>query len=361
MIDKSTYTIDWIEQISKQNRNTDKILIEKVIRALTLLTELKTAGLEFIFKGGTALMLMLNKPLRLSIDIDIIVTPENSDLKEILQTIIQNSNFIRYEEQKRIVQSGIEKAHYKFFYSPVLKTHSEEEYILLDVLFEVNPYSKLIQTPIQSPFIKLVDEANVVQTPTFENILGDKLTAFAPNTTGIPYFKGKTSMSMEIIKQLYDIANLFDVITELSEIKNTFEKIAINELKYRKLENLNPTKVLDDIIQTALCICSRGQAGYCQFTDIQHGIKRISGFIYSKKYVIEDAIISASKAAYLASLIKNGANEISHFTNSTTYIELLIKVPELNKMNKLKKALPEAFWYWYQTALILKKPEISKL
>ena len=37
--------------------------------------------------------------------------------------------------------------------------------------------------------------------PSFEDLLGDKLTAFAPNTTGIPYFKKDDSMSMEIIKQ----------------------------------------------------------------------------------------------------------------------------------------------------------------
>ncbi|MBK7097825.1 MAG: hypothetical protein IPH58_05105 [Sphingobacteriales bacterium] len=45
--------------------------------------------------------------------------------------------------------------------------------------------------------------------------MGDKLTAFAPNTTGIPYFKKDDSMSMEIIKQLYDIGNLFDAVTDI--------------------------------------------------------------------------------------------------------------------------------------------------
>ena len=43
-----------------------------------------------------------------------------------------------------------------------------------------------------------------------DDILGDKLTAFAPNTTGIPYEKSGLSRAMEIIKQLYDIGNLFE-------------------------------------------------------------------------------------------------------------------------------------------------------
>jgi hypothetical protein len=33
MIDKSKINIDWINQVSKQNRKADKILVEKLIRA----------------------------------------------------------------------------------------------------------------------------------------------------------------------------------------------------------------------------------------------------------------------------------------------------------------------------------------
>ena len=49
-----------IEKVSKANRNADKILVEKIIRALLLLEGLVKQGLYFVFKGGTALMLHLN-------------------------------------------------------------------------------------------------------------------------------------------------------------------------------------------------------------------------------------------------------------------------------------------------------------
>lgn len=45
-------------------------LLEKMIRALMLLEGLSKSGLTFIFKGGTALMLLLDSAKRLSIDID---------------------------------------------------------------------------------------------------------------------------------------------------------------------------------------------------------------------------------------------------------------------------------------------------
>ncbi len=63
------------------------------------------------------------------------------------------------------------------------------------------------QLPIQSRFLKLEGEPVMVNVPSKADMLGDKLTAFAPNTTGIPYFKGKKDCSMEIIKQLVDIAH----------------------------------------------------------------------------------------------------------------------------------------------------------
>ncbi|MBT5531342.1 MAG: hypothetical protein HOK35_19475 [Cytophagia bacterium] len=36
MIDSKTLSIDWINEVSAKNRNADKILVEKVIRALLL-------------------------------------------------------------------------------------------------------------------------------------------------------------------------------------------------------------------------------------------------------------------------------------------------------------------------------------
>ena len=86
MISKETLTAEWIDKVSKDNRNADKILIEKVIRALMLLEGLSKSGLPFIFKGGTALMLLMNSAKRLSIDIDIILSEKRDDLEDVLNS-----------------------------------------------------------------------------------------------------------------------------------------------------------------------------------------------------------------------------------------------------------------------------------
>lgn len=66
MISKDSLHIDWITKVSAANRKVDKILVEKVIRALLLLGGLAKQALDFVFKGGTALMLIQDSSKRLS-------------------------------------------------------------------------------------------------------------------------------------------------------------------------------------------------------------------------------------------------------------------------------------------------------
>ena len=49
MIDKERITLEWIEKVSKANRNADKILVEKVIRVLLLLEGLVRQKLSFTY------------------------------------------------------------------------------------------------------------------------------------------------------------------------------------------------------------------------------------------------------------------------------------------------------------------------
>lgn len=251
-------------------------------------------------------------------------------------------------KQHRSTTSKIKKEHYKFFYTPLHKTNKDEEYVLLDILFEEVNYKNLISLPIQSDFVPIIDKPLSVNVPSLEDILGDKLTAFAPNTTGIPYFKKNDSMSMEIIKQLYDIGNLFDTVTDLDTIKTTFYRFAKTEIDYRNSEEINENDVLEDIYQTALCIVSRGTDGKGDFMELQNGIGRISRFIFSESYHIEKAIAHASKAAYLSTLIHFNAKTIAKFENPLQLKDWQIDEPLNNKLNKLKKSNPEAFFYWYK-------------
>ena len=346
MIDQRRITTDWINEISASNRNLDKTLIEKAIRALLLLEGLVIQRLDFVFKGGTALLLRFSEIKRLSIDIDIIL-PHIEELDaSILDAILESHGFTRYERQKRNPEISIKKDHFKLYYKPVFQTYTDEDYILLDVLYESINYSAIELIDITSPIIPETGEAVKVALPSLENHLGDKLTAFAPNTTGIPYIKGEASKSMEIIKQLFDVGNLFNDMTDISAVRDSFFQIATTEMSYRTDKNMIVDDVLDDIFGTSLCVASRGKLGNGRFTELQDGIKKLKSFIHGK-YAVEDAILHASQAAYLSRLIKNEMQSFQKYDESMDIKDLLIEGTAINKLNKLKKTNPQAFYYWY--------------
>ena len=180
------------------------------------------------------------------------------------------------------------------------------------------------------------------------DLLGDKLTAFAPHTTGIPFFKDAKDCSMEINKQLFDIASLFDLTADLSVSTETFKKFAEVELQYRKQEGLTTQDVLQDIFNTACCISLRGVVSPDEFQLLQQGITKVRSFIHSEIYTLDSAIINAAKAAYLSKLIELGKTEVHHFdkANVPALLDAVISDPLPTKFNKFKKSNIEAFFYW---------------
>ncbi|WP_233244132.1 nucleotidyl transferase AbiEii/AbiGii toxin family protein [Brumimicrobium oceani] len=317
-----------------------------MIRALYLLELLQKAEIDFVFKGGTALMLLLSEPKRFSIDIDIIISEKLHRIEDVFSILIQESEFIHFKVDKRTDLSKIEKAHYKFYYKPVTNSRSKEEYILLDILYEKSHYGKYIQgIEVTSVFIKSIHENITVKMPISEAILGDKLTAFAPRTTGIPYYRNK---EIEIIKQLFDIGNLFDIVENIEAVSMVFNQFAKTELAYRNISDCTPLDVLKDIYETSLVISTRGMGGIGNFEELQKGIRNIKNFIFSETFHLERAMILASKAAYLSAIIQSRTEDISRFSSPLEIVSWKIEQPFETKLNKLKKTNPEAFFYWYK-------------
>ena len=152
-------------------------------------------------------MLLQGVPKRFSIDIDIQVSPGIGP-EPGFKVIIESKGFLRYEPQNRMSKSRLRKSHYKFFYSAIAGGGTSEDFVMLDVVWGVSEYLNAFPMAIRSPFAREEGDALAVQIPGAEEMLGDKLTAFAPNTSGIPYLKGGVSRAMEIGKQLFDIGQL---------------------------------------------------------------------------------------------------------------------------------------------------------
>lgn len=324
----------------------DIILVEKTIRAFSLLEALARSGCPFLFKGGSSLMLHLNTSKRLSIDIDIICPP-GTVIENYLDQYAEEYGFSKVELVERISRTDIPKQHAKFYYEVSYPGKGGQDKILLDVLFEETHYSRVVTLPIQSPLLITDEPAVMVSLPSPEDLLGDKLTAFAPHTTGIPYFKGEKKCTMEIIKQMFDVASLFDLTDDLSVTRATFQRFAAIELEYRHLDSGDIQPVLDDIYQTALCVCMRGLQNPEEFKLLQDGIGRIGSFVLGSRYTLDNAIVNAAKVAYLSQLIALGRDVVRHY-NPDRIDEMagqVLQEPMPTKLNKLKKTHPEAFFY----------------
>lgn len=367
MIDLKTLSTEWIAE-KRKKYSKDPTLMESMIYALYLLEQLKLSGLDFIFKGGTSLILLMKEPKRFSVDIDIIVSPkiEKEELEKFLSKIEETSAFTRMElDERRSYQGDILKAHYKFIYSSNFATKNQagqvvsnpEREILLDILFAENHYPKLIEIPLETDWLLQNDERITVTTPDINSILGDKLTAFAPNTTGIPF---NTEKEKEILKQLSDIGNLFDFLTDLDIFKQSFLEIAKDEIKYRPEREIKSVdQVLNDIIDTALLIAKKDilktEDEKARFAEINTGINQFRHFVFVGKFEILEAQVASSKSAYLASIILTNSNELQKFNKTIPLNDYLITDPDYNFLNKRLKfvAKGEALFYWYQTIKLL--------
>ena len=276
---------------------------------------------------------------------------KETEFDSILEKICEEYGFTRFEEQERKAKTKIDKVHYKLFFESAVE--GKESYVLLDILKEEIHYLDIIEVPIDIPFIELDGTAIQVKVPDFNNILGDKLTAFAPNTTGIPYKKGDKEMGMEIIKQMYDIGCLCDLADDPEIVSFVFSLFAETEIQYR--ENIcTISDVLDDIIDNSLEICLRGNHGKANFAILSKGIIQVKDFIYSELFHLEKAITYAAKSAYMAAIIKYEQKEIKKYDAAKVQEmeDWLIKEPINTKLNKLKKSNIEAFFYLFQLSEI---------
>lgn len=346
MLTKDNYTLEHINELRK-NKNTDTFILERSIYAFGLLEALCKVKMPFIFKGGTSLMLLLEHPRRLSTDVDIIV-PQGTDVESYLKKVKDVFSFEKVVQQERIGKNGIAKKHYKFYYKSPVKNDALF-YILLDILFEENHYARIVRKPIKNDLLNTQGEDLEVVLPSVDCILGDKLTAFAPHTTGIPLGIGK---ELEIIKQMYDVAALIDVFDDFEDVYNSYMAIVETEINYRGLD-ISANEVLMDTIDTAACIAGRGQLGN-EYPMYLAGIKSISTHIYDERYSAEKAVQSACKTMYLAACILRKSN-FEKIIDCNLYLDCNIGKSNYSKLSKLRKFNAEAFAYVVKTVELLEK------
>lgn len=362
MIKKEAYSIEWLESKVKEYDAASYDLAEKMMYAFTLLEHLKFKGLDFIFKGGTSLVLMIDEFHRFSKDIDIVMPEEPTNLAEIFDAVVAGTEFIRWEESERKNDEfQVPKKHFKFYYKESKPTKFPEKPILLDIIFVENTYPETRIAKVQHPFLPTEEPYAEIIIPTFDSITGDKLTAFAPNTIGIPIGKNK---AVEIAKQLFDLNLLFDKVSSHKNVEESFERTAQMCVRcYQR--NFTTEQVYDDIIETCFTMAMMGKHNVDVYNEIKDGVNALSQYLSKKsRFGYNIALTAAARISYLAACLMKGVDLKKLDWQNVTPEEFKNKKIEHEKYGALNKALkagyPEAWYYWLNTVEILALPNKEK-
>lgn len=304
MISKSNFEKNHIEKQIKKFPKVDPTKMEMTIFAFGLLDELLRCGLPLVFKGGTSLLLLLDNPQRVSTDIDIIVPPD-IDFDKIFEKVKKRFPF--YEGEER---GDIPNKYFRHFYFMFNGPISEKECrINLDVAFENNPYPNVIKREVNISFLETSGEKTYVEVPTHESIIGDKLTAFAPTTIGVnPYMTSlgkEINNRLQVMKQFYDIAKLYDYINNIKEVFESYKKCQNFENKFRN-SNYTTKETLLDTFNHAAEIASMGlwNKDSTFYKDVVRiGIQGLATNIFDGKYNAVLAANDAAKVMYLCACL----------------------------------------------------------
>ncbi len=260
--------------------------------------------------------------------------------------------FKHVAENVRYEQGILKKKHFRFTYnSPI---NDRDVTILLDVLFEEMQYETVKWHPIKNEFLITEGEDFSVLIPDAAGLLSDKLTAFAPHTTGISFGIGK---ELEIIKQLFDCGILFDVFDNYEELQSSYNRIAKTEIRYRNL-HISPIDVLLDTINSCLCIASRGQYNEKEYVYYKDGILRIRNHIIGDKFNGEIAGSYACRILYLASCMITGQKYFSRIKTTSEPTSLSIELAKPRSFSYLHFVDNAAFEYAAKASMLLNEAGI---
>jgi hypothetical protein len=227
------------------------------------------------------------------------------------------------------------------------------------LLFEEHNYPQVLQLPVASTFLHQEGEPLRVAAPSVESIAGDKLTAFAPRTTGILYGKGK---ELEIIKQLFDLGVLFDQVQQVATVAESFAATVAKELRYRHLAETSAADVLVDTLQTALLLAqmklNRVSTNKLAPAELRRGITSFRNFVIDGAFREDQAVAAAARVAYLAArLLTQDYTPLPRPEPGVDPRTFFVPQPDFNYLNKLRTVPGDVLFYWHHTVALLQAHE----
>lgn len=271
------------EHIEAHKFDAPASLAEQAIHCLECVAELSWAQLDYQFKGGNSLLLILQNPRRFSIDVDIATNETPEAIELVLDKIVKDCGvFVRWTKRQHKTKPWIPLASYYLFYQSHFKS-SEESYIMLDCQLSKSPYATQTIPIGCGELYKTIVKAEV---PTAASLIGDKLLTLGPATLGIPTGKGKDAQR---IKHVFDVSILLSTLPSLDAIRKAFTACVIHENKLQN-KSIEPRDLLADTLLFCKSVISsetmpaptNGQVPVLDETI--KGLPDFAGHLFSKQY-----------------------------------------------------------------------------
>lgn len=343
-----TFDPERIRRLVSQEVIANTSNLEKAIFCLEYVGQLQEEGLDLIFKGGSAVQILLGERwTRLSIDVDICTNSSKEKLEAILEKIHRkfNKKAFSYAQRDREISDRIPFYLYRIE-TPAITEESRT--ILLDAI-GIKPKFATQQTPLKTFFFESPKE---VTTPTIGALLGDKLSTIGPTSIGRPLNDSRNGL--EYAKHFFDIGTLQETKFDIEQCRAAYiEAIRVQS----KIRNKEYTR--DECFSDMLFTCqvaslsqrageqaiqelpsSRAIRAVSEFRILQDGLRRFRPFLVQKtSYTWDDLRTNAARTALVIKILNsniadNKARKILSTKAPTNKEEILTLIEHIKKTPK---------------------------
>jgi len=318
---KKYVTKEHIEKVAKDSEFPNMDFIELLIHDYRVFCELLKLKKDFVLKGGAAAQIYMPlKEQRASIDIDLVTDVSTKETKELMEKLGAKE----HTPKKAIKDLPLST------YLIDIKSAIDEKrprQVKVDILHEnLSNYKINKIKDIELFILKLNFELPIIAKGS---LIADKLLTLAKKSVGI---RDKKKLK-EVPKHIYDLIKLCKELTleDLDSILFSFDKVANNELKYRKLK-FSIEEVINHINETLKELCCID----VKTNDIKNNINRFTSAYLNKpsRLTLEEWIVGGLKLRILLNQIKNYI--VDKKSAKDIYSELKNVNDNLKKINDMK-------------------------
>jgi len=308
------YDPERVKELINNRKISSVANLEKAIFALEYVAQLQDEGLDFVFKGGSAVQILLGDQWnRLSVDADICTDLGEQEISRAMESVKKRFSGAGFSYVERDSDLETKFASYRVS-TPSITDISRT--ILLDVQ-TMKPRYFLQSTQLESFFY---DSDIYVQTPTISSILGDKLSVIGPATIGRKLENSRNGI--EYAKHFYDINSLCANLSNFKETKETYSSIIKIQEIIRDTE-FRLDQCIDDAVLTCKTACLPQGLGVqlinespvdreralLEFNNLQEGLIRFRPFIVNEMPYTWDILRAyASTTALLLELVRRNVS-----------------------------------------------------